>query len=242
MKNGTILKSMGALTLALALTANLALASNPNPTVLPINSNSHGRSYAQWADAWWQWFMAIPADKNPILDSTGEFVSVGQSGQVWFLAGTYSGVAVRTATIPAGKALFFPIYNYCWILTPTLGDPEWSPETEAMMRATAAAQVDGFGPSDLTCEVDGRAVADILSYRCPTEPDDPFMVFLPDNDVWGVVGSTTIDGGVFQSGTYGPSVQDGIYLMLTPLSKGEHTIRFTAGDFLDVTYHLTVLK
>jgi hypothetical protein len=61
------------------------------------------------------------------------------------------------------------------------------------------------------------------------------MVYLPENDVWNLW-----TYGLPVPGIYGPSIQDGIYLMLAPLSKGQHTIHFTAGTFLDVTYHLTV--
>jgi hypothetical protein len=62
------------------------------------------------------------------------------------------------------------------------------------------------------------------------------------------------DGNVFQAfglvapaGTTTPSVQDGFYLMLAPLSRGNHTLHFHARfpgtpDFvLDITYNLTVL-
>jgi hypothetical protein len=236
------IKAIGALALILALATNLALAGNPNPKILPINSKPHGMTYGEWGVAWWQWTMSIPADMNPVTDTTGEFAAVGQSGSVWFLAGTYGGVAERTVTIPAGKTLFVPIYNALWINVPLLGDNPWSPEQEAMIRETLAGWVDAFGPADLTCEIDGRPVADILSYRSPTPVGGAFMVDLPENDVWGLVGLTDVNGDIFQPGTYGPSIQDGIYLMLAPLSKGKHTIHFTAGDFLDVTYHLTVLK
>jgi hypothetical protein len=46
-------------------------------------------------------------------------------------------------------------------------------------------------------------------------------------------------------GGSGEAVSDGVYLMLHPLSRGEHTLRFggTFDDFgfsLDITYHITV--
>ena len=70
------------------------------------------------------------------------------------------------------------------------------------------------------------------------------MTYIPENDIWGLVGLPTVDGGIFQPGTYGPSVQDGIYLMLPPLPAGHHTIQFSAAGFhgwwLEVTYHLKV--
>ncbi len=61
---------------------------------------------------WWQWALSIPAAINPITDATGEFAAVGQSGPVWYLAGNFGGTTVRTVTVPADKALFFPILNY----------------------------------------------------------------------------------------------------------------------------------
>jgi len=98
--------------LALLTVAAAALAThNPNPRVLPRDSTPYGKSYAEWHAAWWKWAFETPADERPVLDETGEFCHVGQSGPVWFLAGTASfggsGSVERTCTVPAGKALFF---------------------------------------------------------------------------------------------------------------------------------------
>lgn len=64
------------------------------------------------------------------------------------------------------------------------------------------------------------------------------MVEIPANDIWGLWQWGLIPG------TYGPSVDDGMYVMLTPLPPGQHNIHFTAklgdGFELDVTYYLTV--
>jgi hypothetical protein len=51
-----------------------------------------------------------------------------------------------------------------------------------------------------------------------------------------------IGEGPFQAGTYFPAV-DGYYVMVAPLSIGDHTIHFhgTAGPYVrDVTYNITV--
>jgi len=40
--------------------------------------------------------------------------------------------------------------------------------------------------------------------------------------------------------TVTPAVEDGVYLLLAPLSAGQHTIHFTVAGFLDITYHLNV--
>src|SRR5262249_5180929 len=91
---------------------------NPNPGVLPPQSNAHGMSYAQWGDRWWLWNYSIPLPFNPVQDTTGAYAGVGQSGPVWFLAGTSGGNVVRTIVVPPGKSLFFPIVNNIWVNTP----------------------------------------------------------------------------------------------------------------------------
>ena len=83
------------LTIILAIAAGLMLgpwtaAARPS-VVLPVVSNPYGKSYGEWAAAWWQWAYSIPAAQNPITDTTGEFSDVGQSGPVFFLAGNYGG-------------------------------------------------------------------------------------------------------------------------------------------------------
>jgi hypothetical protein len=62
---------------------------NPNPGISPIDSKPGGQSYSQWAAAWWQWSLGISAANNPMLDTTGEDCGLGQSGDVWFLAGAW---------------------------------------------------------------------------------------------------------------------------------------------------------
>jgi hypothetical protein len=243
MKVPSNIKTISALALISALAASLALAGNGNqgnPKVVPPQSTPYGQSYGQWGDQWWQWVWAVPLESNPAFDMTGELTAAGQSGPVWFLAGAMWYVAtpeirtaVRTATIPAGKALFFPVANSVWVNLPDLGDDPWSPEQEVYARGVVAEMVDEV--NEMWCEIDGRAVNDLQPYRCQTAPGGAFMVDIPENDVWSLP---------LEPGSYGPCVQDGIYLMLAPLRAGNHTIRFTAswpdGNGLDITYHLAV--
>jgi hypothetical protein len=85
---------------------------NLNPGVQPINSKPHGLSYGEWSARWWQWILSIPAETNPNLDTTGENCGEGQSGHVWYLAGSFGGGPyLRTCTVPTGTSLFFPILN-----------------------------------------------------------------------------------------------------------------------------------
>ncbi len=196
-----------------------------NPGVFPITDAPYGQTYGEWAAAWWQWALAqvVP----PMLDETGEQCGDGQSGPVWFLAGTFGGHAERSCTVPADKAIFFPIMNTLW--WPEAG------ETVEEVRALAAADMDAV--TKLSCTIDDKDLKDLFSYRAQDPYADGFCVTFPEGNVLG-----------FPAGDLCTVVTDGYWIMLRPLSPGQHTIRFkgrsgppSAGGFeLDVIYHLTV--
>jgi hypothetical protein len=58
---------------------------------------------------------------------------------------------------------------------------------------------------------------------------------------------TAIGEGTFAAGSYFPAVDDGVYVMLSPLPHGQHVVHF-GGSFpnfaftLDITYYITVAK
>ncbi len=235
-------KSFRSLFVAAAAVALLATASpvqadgrHPNPGILPPDSAPYGKTYGEWAAAWWQWAMSIPADRNPLTDATGEFFGEGQSGQVWF-RGTFGSSGERTSTMPAGKALFMPVYN--WIFGAGVFDCDPTvpgvPCDVPVLQAAAAANTEKAEVMEVT--IDGVPVRDIRSYRAVSP--EPFSVTYPDNSVVGV-----------PAGTYAPNVTDGYWLMLAPLPKGRHTITvhvrapdtlFGLIEFTSVT-HLTVV-
>ncbi len=93
--------------------------------------------------------------------------------------------------------------------------------------------------TDLACEVDGVPLKNLAAYRTESPL---FDVTLPEGDIFGA-----------GPATYGPSMDQGYYLMLAPLSAGEHTIHFkgsmpaTIDPYwtpfsVDVTYHITVQR
>src|SRR2546428_6368414 len=110
--------------MALAATALLTLSTitgfGQNVGIFSIDSTPYNHSYGQWAVAWWQWALSIPAAVNPVTDSTGQFADVGQSGPVWFLGSTFGASEKRTLTIPAGRGIFLPVYQ--WIFGASVGD------------------------------------------------------------------------------------------------------------------------
>jgi len=216
---------------------------NENPGVLPPQSSIHGATYAQWSARWWQWAYSSPTDSNPVTDTTGEFASNHQSGNVWFLAGTFGATGVtRTVSVPAGKALFLPILNESWVTWPAFtaaqyppaGYPGDPPFTQAgAEQAARDAVAGGIDAADvLALDVDGKSLTITSDYRAKSPV---FSVTVPADNEMGV-----------PAGTYGDSVSDGYWVMLAPLSRGQHAVRIHGGIpgsprfDTEVTYHLTV--
>jgi len=170
--------------------------------------------------------LSLPVDQNPFFDETGcQNGANGQSGPVWFLTSVIntSGTAKRDCTVPAGKALFFPIINVeCSTVEP---DP-FHGNNEAELRTCATS----FQFGNVVAKIDGVDIQNLDHYLVQS----PLFSFtVPEDNVLGVPAGT------------GQSVSNGYYLMLAPLSVGIHTIdfggTFTDFDFtLGITYHLTV--
>lgn len=230
-----------ALVLVLALLTPLLFVHAPaeaggKPIIIfPIDSKPYGKTYGEWSAEWWKWAYSIPADQNPLFDETGAQAGAGQSGPVWFLAGVFNvtGTATRSADVPSGKALFFPILNVEWDnLCPPL-DP---PLDEAGLLALVNENLDMA--SELSCVVDGQSIPGLLGYRVTS---DDFSVTFPDNNIFQLFGCSQITAG-----TYPGFVSGGYYIMLPPLPTGAHTVHFrgSVGDppffTLDITYNLNV--
>jgi hypothetical protein len=246
MKNVLIFGCVVLVALAGLTTATSVAGPGATPGVLPPQSHAFGKTYDEWAAAWWQWSLSIPKDVNPMLDTTGANAALGQDGHVWFLAGIWggNGTYVRTCNVPAGKALFFPIYNNIWVTTPgdylPMGydDPvDYWADNEEWVRnyiggLNAAVKI-------LSIEIDGVPVPD-PGYRVSSPA---FAVTFPEDPVWDGIFDWGVEAGV----PAWPTIDEGsCYLMLAPLSVGEHTIHFetwVSTDKVydqDVTYHLTV--
>ena len=192
-----------------------------------------GTKASDWATQWNQWSTSLPVSVHPLFDETGERVEIGQRGPVWFLGGVYneSGSVVRTATIPTGRALFFPILNYGADNIPH--DP---PLTIEDLEEEAAEVIGQIEVDSLFCEVDGSDILDLARGRVSS---GPHAFAFPDGNL------AQYFGQVAPRGIYYPSISDGYWVMLRPLAVGSHTIHFggSVGSFtLDVTYNLTVVE
>jgi hypothetical protein len=211
--------------LVIGVTSQVAMGrGNPNPGVIPPHARPHGLSYGEWGAQWWKTIFSIPVvnGDHPLI-SGGAFE--GERGVV-FLAAAAGGVTIDV-TIRPGTFLFFPVINSeCSVLEP---DP-FHGDDEAEMRACANGHIDQT--SGLIAVIDGVPVQDLAAYRV----ESPLFEFgpLPADNVLGA-----------PAGTTSPAVDAGVYLMLTPLRPGSHTIHVvgTSDEFgftIDTTFNITV--
>ena len=221
-----------ALILALLLmTVQPAFAKEGNPGVFPPNSKPYGQTMNAWTAKWWQFVLSFPAPTNPLADATGANCTDGQSGPVFFLVGTTGGAAVRDdCVVPVGKAILFPIINVISAV------PEDSTNADELISLVTWY----FDHVDFVeATVDGVALQNLMEeYRFPSP-------------IFSFDGATP---GVFSPAYEGHreiAFSDGWWIMLPPLTPGEHTIHFKGHqsvpewgiDFTtEVTYHLTVGK
>lgn len=259
--------------LLVALTSSLALANDENNQIQIVQSirtifgnkiqivepgrTLFGKSYNELTGEWWNWGLKEPAETNVILDETGMFCDLNQSGKVWFLAGNFfTGTTVRECTVPIGKALFFPLVNAVSFA------PEF-PEEDNPCRAAFGTGVEGVRcdanddivfdrDSDLipdlrpvsvtiddlsTPEKPDVTVSDLFAYRAQSQPGG-YTQRVPE-------GSFVTQVFGFPAGDRSPAVADGYWIFVEPLLPGKYEVQFKArntgtGEMLDVTYLLTI--
>lgn len=179
---------------------------------------------------WWQWAFSIPSSVNPLQDASGEHCMVGQRGDVWFLAGTITGVpATRTCAVPEVAELFLPIANSFVIAI----DCDGSPTGETIQEARAGAASGLEGTQIVKVELDGQPIANVRRVR-----SEVFWAALPEDNIIDQFCAPTNT----PTGIYSPAVDDGYYVKLKPLPVGQHTLQFeTTGTVSqNITYTLNV--
>jgi hypothetical protein len=238
LKNLRSKRSLGLVGALLLIAGTTATCLGEDAEIYAPGTHPYGKSYGQWATAWWQWALSVPAANNPVLDSTGANAGVGQQGPVWFLGSTFGGPEERTLTIPNGKGIFLPVYQ--WGFGSSLGDCDPSNPGVVCnvddLRASAAAATTSVQSMRVT--VDGDPIEHLRGYRAVSP--NAFKVVLPAGNVPQSFRLNT------PAGTYFPQVADGYWLMLAPLEPGRHNIRVHVvpdaayGTPFDVVYHITV--
>lgn len=184
--------------------------------------------------AWWQWALSIPGPVNPMNDATGQACMVGQSGDTWFLSGSFNGgAASRSCSVPQGVRLFFPVANSINFDAPGICG-QGNSISVADLRSFSAAFIDGLTQVEAT--LDGRRLNTVRRTRSKV-----FPVVLPGDNVFApFCGSTPVPAAV-----YPRAVDDGFYGEIEHLGVGQHTLQLSAsgagGFSISVTYTLTVV-
>ncbi len=223
-----ILVITGSMLIPFVVLIQTVVGDDLNPGVYATDSRPFGISYGEWTFKFWQWVTMIPNDKNPNTDSTGQNCAINQDGPVWFLAPSFGGIWERTCTIPAGKAVLFPVLTgECDYLS--------SPSVKSQDELLRCASEGNEGL--MSTEIDGLKLNGLEKYRVQS----PFHnITIPEDNAFGSPPGTSV------------GVTDGFWVFLEPLSAGNHEIHFK-GDVLDnpttgtqsyssdVTYHLKVL-
>jgi hypothetical protein len=233
------------------LTGPAQAAPRTTSGVIPPGSHAFGHTYGEWSAQWWRWAFQLPvhgprgavhqlAAPNGALDC-----SYGQSGKVWFLAGTFSADAStptpglnanRRCTIPSGTALLFPVVNAEADNIDPSGSGQSLNKSLATLRADAAANMDAVRGSLAT--IDGRPVARINDYRVVSPV---FNYKLPKDNIVSFANKAPFP----PVATPRPgAVADGIFVLLAPLPVGKHTLHWEGGipDAFtqNITYTITV--
>lgn len=198
-------------------------------------------SLGEVSAAWWQWIYSFPASQNPQTKQGAVDCSIGQSGHIWFLAGSPTGTDayVRSCAVPHQKALFFPVLNGSWVNEP--GENLTVAEKRDILDGVISDLRPGFLadlglPGSRSCRLEVTVDGEISTFSVPTVrvQSPPFVAS--------------------KGGHVDPeAISDGFWVLLPPLSPGQHVLHIRGAfcDFesteihpifgaVDITYNLTV--
>lgn len=153
-----------------------------------------GRDLSALAVSWWQWLMSAPDGSDILADNSGDLCSLGQEGDIWYLAGSYeSDKVTRRCVVPQGKYIFVPVADTM------LWD---SADGQDCSLLQADVKIAADTARNLYLELDGRKIENFSALRAA--PRQCFS--LPhETDIYA---------------------SDGYWVLLSPLPKGSHSIRF----------------
>jgi hypothetical protein len=212
----TIILGVAACIGMLASTVIADTGEHDYPDIAPIDSHPYGKSYGEWAKAWWTWRLETPYDINPSVNNNP--CNGGQSGHVWFLASDVSvnwwnapGVQeFRSCTLPAGNSLFFPLINNGYFAFHS--DPPAERTHDFVRSASRCA-----GPVKISVKIDGEIIDNPYQYY---EESPFFTIHLPADSIYKKIYPTAM--------TWEPSADSGYYLFLRPLPVGRHVLEWTS--------------
>jgi hypothetical protein len=203
---------------------------NANSKVFPPSAHPYGMSYTEWTEIWLQQFMSYDCATVPWVHP--ENTLFYSNGPVYILAGIAEPNGSVNITVPHGKALLFPMVNFWWDLCPGELPPGMTPEEYLIPNVeTLLTYID---VNSLHVTIDGDAVSNLPSYKFLTGVFD----FTGNIELAGCLDPCV-------TGSSQPVVMGGYYIMLKPLSKGQHTVHYHMeipiwDAVQDGTYNITV--
>ena len=186
-----------------------------NSALFPVRSHPYGSSMTTWAENWWRWLMAIPADQNPFLSATAD-CSVNQSGPVFFIPPFAVGSQnhTRSCTIEHGKAVAFSLSTV--LNDYPCPDPTFQPAPgQSLFDFLLAGAVAGNADvAEIDVTIDGEPQNDMLAYHFAS---DDLTFFKGDLSL-----QSSLDACI--TGQSQPAAVDAFFILVKPLRPGHHTI------------------
>lgn len=183
-----------------------AEAGSSEPSVFPRGSMPYGLGYDEWSSKWWQWFLSIPSETHPSTDADGRYCAIKQGGPVWYLAGSFGERQVRNCTVPAGKAILFPVLT---------SECSYAENTDLKspqdLRNCATEEHEKYISRSQNVKVDGKQInVDDFRVQSPL-----FNFTFSPNNLFGAPPGPT------------QGLSDGWFIMLEPLNPGKHLVEFS---------------
>lgn len=161
-----------------------------------------GVAASEWTARWWRWVHAFPPGLLPYEDPDGRRCAMGQSGKVWFLAGTDGHFdARRRCRVPKDAWLLVPLINMLHL------GPAHGGRSCAALKAGAAVNNDRLRSA--VAILDGDALPSRAIRRLRT---DGCFELLPARH--GIDATR--------------AAADGYWLLLPPLPAGRHVLSIGA--------------
>jgi hypothetical protein len=237
----------------------MMLAGTSSADTLPGPTPQPPRSLPELTAEWWQWVFSIPQPFdaggnpqppfNPILDPSGTYCAVGQRGSVWLLAGDALAQGQppvqRSCVIPEGVSILFPVINFFNFNSPGCPTGFLPMNAQALLVSVKQAIEAVNSTNSISATVDGVNVTKTLVKFVESQP---FTFAFPAQNFFGP--APCAPGVPLAPKTYSPSVAEGYYVWLPPLTVGKHRISFFAyettapsnigSSYQNVIYNITV--
>jgi hypothetical protein len=216
---------------AMILSAFLSAVLFHNYFVLPLEATSMdffagnmiaGKPLEEWAKEYWQWWITVPETipKDPTTNLDECFTGSDPAGVMIFLVNAYQITYNANCTIPSERYILVPLLvGEC---DPTVPDPRG--KTENIQDKWACAKDANEIFKSWRVVLDGRVlfensgnsvVNQNLTEQILVRNSSIFTLNIPDPNRYGA-----------PAGSY-PAVVDGYYLVLNPLSVGEHILEYS---------------